>query len=1650
MALADATVRVILDVSRFDRDLQSKVSSSARRAGRTFEREFTKTAGPAGARYARDFRAQAEQNMAGAGQSIGRNLGTSIRRSVVPTGRITGRELGEQVRGGLLTTAQTTGRQYGRGLLSGGITEAGARIGQRFGRAIADNIRLGGGSGARLRRSVEDDAEPSMLAAARTIASRFGTALSTALGSLAPGRLAVLGSAIAGLVTEGVQFAAALAPALQAIGLIPGAVGIAGAAVSTLVVAWQGMGDAFKAAASGDAAKLATALKNVSPAAAAVVTEFSRLVPRLREVRTQVQQAFFAALTGDLTRLGQVLIGPVQRGMTGTSAAAGRMASSLASVVAEARNASVIERVFDATSRIFDRMTGPLQRLTQGMFDWINATLPAFDRLSVSLAEGVNRFSDFLQVSAASGQALTWMDQAVATLSQLWSIARNLTGTLGAIFSAANEAGGGYLNTLDRALAATREFLSTGTGRIALVGIFTGLHDVVSALGAPLRELVIQLGSVAQIAGNMAQSLSSGVTAVIRGIGEGLTNAGPALTRFADAISRLLTSVAPSLGTLGAAFGRLLDAITPLTPLVGLVVRAGIGLINLFSQLPGGILTAVAAFVALRALGVPDLLQAIVTRGQTMFQSFSSGSGILSQLTSTYQANLASLTALRIEQQVSANAMSSGIPAISGFGVAMGGLGDKARAAGGALRTGLSGALSGLMGVMGGPLGIAVTAASVLIGVFAQANEESARKTQEHANYVSELAQSFSKETGAITENTLASIRNKAEKDGLLQQTRDLGIDTATFISAMSGEVNATNATNDALRAKARTMIQNSDAYKTLTAGGTNATQILDALTNAALGNTTQFEQLWKVTASGDVAMTSMSARQREIALSALEGTDGITALAKAVGQSGGDMEAAKRQFTDFQRALRDTVQNTTVFGSALQKMADTAATAEERTRALRDALRALEGGTQTVTEAQVAQYDSLRNINDQVSQIAEQYGKGSDRAKVFGQSLFDANGQINASSKGVSDLTKASRELNDRMADVAEAATDQARRTGDWASAQRTITDAYGANRDALVRLATSMGFSADEAARFADQMLRTPKQVDTTLALVGAPQAIQQIGEVQLLLSKLAPGQPKVIYMKALTEDAQKGLRALGLTVERLPSGEFKVSANTEDALRAIQGLKITTDQTTGVMTLTAETDQARARIGEIGKLLAASATAHVNLDGADAYSTIDGLMVYINQSTGEIRVGAQPKEAQDKTKALTDFINAQPASVKIGADTTPARNGLTGLLNDIINGPQPRLAPGIDPAPAVQGWQDLLLGPLNTPPGTPQITPGVNPGPAQQDMQGLLNGPPSGVPTLIPGVNTGPADKKLDGLTAPLPNGKPVVTPGVDPKAYENWMRQFLGTVLPPGTPTITPGVNPGPAQEGLDGLLGPPPPGFPMITPSANTLPARQQVQGLITQISNSTGTVTVDGNPASAQQRLFALIGQINSSGGNVNVGANTGAGYGAVGGLLGWIRGQGANVNVGAYTGAALAAVMNLVATINRQVATITVRSRNETAIGLAQGAVFAYRSGGFHSLRPMPASRAEIVPPRAMRVIGDRPTGDEAFIPLVNTARSHAIFRVAASRLGYDVAPRNQRPVQTRTTTVEAGAIVVNAPQSDPRLVAREVVNELVREAVI
>jgi hypothetical protein len=65
---------------------------------------------------------------------------------------------------------------------------------------------------------------------------------------------------------------------------------------------------------------------------------------------------------------------------------------------------------------------------------------------------------------------------------------------------------------------------------------------------------------------------------------------------------------------------------------------------------------------------------------------------------------------------------------------------------------------------------------------------------------------------------------------------------------------------------------------------------------------------------------------------------------------------------------------------------------------------------------------------------------------------------------------------------------------------------------------------------------------------------------------------------------------------------------------------------------------------------------------------------------------------------------------------------------------------------------------------------------------------------------------------------------------------------------------------------------------------------------------------------------------------------------------------------------------------------------------GAIGGIVHAYANGG---IEPMSGGIAQIMPPNRLRVIGDRVTDDEAFIPINRDLRSVAIWREAGQRMG-------------------------------------------------
>jgi hypothetical protein len=1546
VALADATVRVILDVSRFDRDLDAKVSAAARRAGRNFEREFTRSATPAGQRYAQEFERSARPGMATAGSRAGTQFSTGVRRGVAPAGRIIGRDLGGQIRSSLVPTANQTGASYARQLLSSQITTVGAHIGQRLGRAIGSGIGSGGGgsgAGTRLQRSLQRDAEPGVLRAAATIAQRFGSALNAGMAALAPGRMGLFAAAIAGLVSEGAQLAAALAPGLQVIGLVPAAAAVAGAAIGTLVVAFKGVKDAVGAALSGDTEKLNEALKGLAPSAQKVVKEFGQFGPQLKAIKEQTQQAFFAPLAGDVTKLGKALLGPVRIGMADTAGAAGGLAHALAEVVSRAQNAGVIQQVFSTAAGAFQRMTGPLATVTQGMFSWIGATLPAIDQLVASLGRGAERFGQFLSRSASSGAAFAWVNEAISTFSQLWSIAKNVTGVLGAIFSAANSASGGYLININQALIATKQFLSSGEGHTALVQTFQGLHQVLAALGPPLREAVLQLGAVSQVAGSVATALSGGLTNVIRGIGQAIAAAGPGLTHFAESLGGALTAVGEALPGIGASIGRLLTAIAPLAQVLGGATQIVGLLLGVLSRLPSGLLLVVSAFLGLRALGVPTLFQSIGDKARDLPGTLTRVGSAFSSLSTTYQSNLSNLTALRTQQQTTNLVMNGGVGPAMSLGNALGSMGDKARAAGSVAGGALKSIGSGLLSLAGGPIGLAVAGVAALISIWSAKNDEAARKVQEHNQRVASLTATLDKSTGSITSATREMARNQFNQGELADAAKNLGISIDLVADAATRSAPAQAALNSILQDSSVNVLRTSDHFAIGRQEAERYGLSLDTIASAARGNKTAQDEVSnavnRYANNLDIAQRSefdaagsteiLMGLARDMIPDQIKLGDAASKTADDLLKQADAVRKANDAFTPAQRLA-------TQLADAMTILASNTSSAEDKARALDSALRILAGGTLSMEDAQKQAVDALTGGNQKLDELSKKYDVAGKSAKTLGisnqelkarqdelgKSLFDSAGHVNFYSDRAKTLYDVSKNLRQATLDQIAAIVDAGQKTGDLAGAQQKATGVMANARQTVIDWAKELGFSDKEAQRLADTMNLFPDDVKIALTMEGVPAILQGLSSVKGRIEVLPDN--KSLRLDSNAAPLKGQLQALGFTIQEIPgTKDFTIVPNTQEAGAALE--------------------------------------------------------TFIQQSVLQRRpdmiIGGNTDVAKASADDLKKYIESLPAKIMPTLDGAVVKGQAGKLLDELIPKGEPKITPGLNPGPAQSGLTGLLGG-LTPPTGTPQITPGINPGPALGGMGGLLGG------------------------MAP-----------------------------PAGTPQITPGLNPNNALGTLNGFVLP--------------------------SIYNSHADVGVGIAPGAAQQGLSGLVLQINASHGNVGVGANTGPASGSVDGLVAVINKRGASISVGADTSSASSSVNNLVQQVANRRVNISVGAN--TSIQAAAGGIFAYRSGGIHDpdkLPKMSARRAAIVPPNAKRVIGDRGWGRELFLPLVHNTRNYGLLRQAANELNFDLVPRtsgsSSSSLSGKTVNVQAGAVVVNAPYSNPTLVAKSVVNELVKEAVV
>jgi hypothetical protein len=308
-----------------------------------------------------------------------------------------------------------------------------------------------------------------------------GASMFAGLGISAVGAVGALGG-----------LAAAIAPVVNNLALLPAAAAAGGVAIATLIVGFQGLGEAIKALTEKDLDKWNEAIKGLTPAARDVALAMYQIQPALTSLRQSVQESLLKGVGGDMRTFAQRYLGA--GGLLGRAltSSASSWNSAFRDVFAFLNSNTTIPviaqglRQVDETGKHIARTFRPLTNIFVQLFA---GGMPFVTRMADGLADLVERFSTFLGLSRQSGALNSFFERGIETAGQLWRILRDLGVGIKNFFLAGQDEGKGMLDSIEKAAAEFREFTTTGEAQEKFAQFFRDTRLIVQGLGDAIEVI---------------------------------------------------------------------------------------------------------------------------------------------------------------------------------------------------------------------------------------------------------------------------------------------------------------------------------------------------------------------------------------------------------------------------------------------------------------------------------------------------------------------------------------------------------------------------------------------------------------------------------------------------------------------------------------------------------------------------------------------------------------------------------------------------------------------------------------------------------------------------------------------------------------------------------------------------------------------------------------------------------------------------------------------------------------------------------------------------------------------------------------------------------------------------------------------------------
>ncbi|MCF7548897.1 hypothetical protein [Pseudonocardia sp. WMMC193] len=326
------------------------------------------------------------------------------------------------------------------------------------------------------------------------------------------------------------------------------------AALGTFKLATQGVGDAFSAAASGDAEAYSEAVAKLAPSAKAAAAEVNRLGPRLRAMQQDVQDNFFRGYDEAIRGLGETVLPVLEKQLGSIATQMGQMGTIAADALMQPAAVDDLNKVLGGTATLFDGLKTAPADVLDGILALAGAGSSEMEGLGNSVGNAAQRFREWAREAAATGQVNKWITNAKEEFAKLGGVLRNVGSIVGTVYRGLSSGGADFLGSLEETTAQLDRFLKTAEGQDLLRELGETLSTVADVsrevLMTALRELAPVIVELAPLAREVARAIGDFLVSALETLGPLLRDAATFLSANKDTIADLV----PIVVSLAAAY----------------------------------------------------------------------------------------------------------------------------------------------------------------------------------------------------------------------------------------------------------------------------------------------------------------------------------------------------------------------------------------------------------------------------------------------------------------------------------------------------------------------------------------------------------------------------------------------------------------------------------------------------------------------------------------------------------------------------------------------------------------------------------------------------------------------------------------------------------------------------------------------------------------------------------------------------------------------------------------------------------------------------------------------------------------------------------------------------------------------------------------